>query len=139
MALKSYQELEVWQVAIELVVEVYRITRAWPSDERFGLTAQVRRAAVSVPANIAEGYGRTHRGDYLRFLSVARGSVAEIETHLIVAVKVEIADRDATKGAWILLQRVGQMLTAHVRSLEDSPSTRNPRPETRDPASEESP
>jgi four helix bundle protein len=136
MGLKNYRELDVWNVAIELVVELYRVTAMWTSDERFGLTSQVRRAASSIPANIAEGYGRSHRGDYLRFLSIARGSLAELETHLIVAAKVGVANRDSLLTAWELTQRVGQMLSATSRSLQNrgsdsSPETRNPKPETR--------
>jgi four helix bundle protein len=134
MSLKSYRELDVWKVSIDLVVELYRVTASWKSEEKFGLTSQVRRAASSIPANIAEGYGRSHRGDYLRFLSIARGSLAELETHLIVAAKVGVADRDSLIASWELTQRVGQMLGAQVRSLRTAaskPETRNPRPETR--------
>lgn len=137
MGLKSYRELDVWNVSIELVVELYRVTAVWPSDEKYGLISQVRRAATSIPANFAEGYGRCHRGDYLRFLSVAKGSLAELETHLIVAAKVGIANRDSLLAAWDLTQRVGQMLSVQTtRSLRaqpagSSPATRNPRPETR--------
>ena len=73
MALKSCRELEVWQRSVDLVVEMYRLSGAFPSEEKFGLTSQIRRAAVSIPANIAEGYGRKHRGDYVRHVSFARG------------------------------------------------------------------
>jgi four helix bundle protein len=140
MALKSYRELDVWKVAADLVVEVYRASRTWPIDERFGLTSQIRRAAASIPANIAEGYCRSHRGDYLRFLSIARGSVAEVETHLIVAARVEIASRASLKTSWQLTQTVSKMLTAQIRALSEnppvtrsrrsSPQTPNPKPQT---------
>jgi len=73
MALKSYRDLEVWQKGVDLVVLLYQLTKLFPDDERYGLISQIRRAAVSIPANIAEGYGRTHRGDYLRHLSIAKG------------------------------------------------------------------
>lgn len=137
MPLKSYRELDVWNTAVELVVEVYQLTRTWPADERFGLTSQIRRAATSIPANIAEGYARSHRGDYLRFLSAARGSAAEVETHLIVAGKVKIASRTDLRPAWQLTQRVGQMLSVQIRALSrttdsrSEPETRDPKPETR--------
>jgi four helix bundle protein len=78
--LKSYRDLEVWKRALLLVADIYRVTRKLPSDERFGLTAQMRRAAVSVTSNIAEGYGRSTRGEYLNHLSIARGSLYELES-----------------------------------------------------------
>src|SRR5687767_4019001 len=77
--LKSYRDLEVWKKSLVLVSEVYRVTRKLPPDERFGLTSQMRRASVSVSCNIAEGYGRATRGEYLNHLSVARGSLYEVE------------------------------------------------------------
>jgi four helix bundle protein len=77
--LKSYRDLEVWKRSLLLVSEVYRVTRRLPSDERFGLTSQMRRASVSVTCNIAEGYGRSTRGEYLNHLSIARGSLYEVE------------------------------------------------------------
>ncbi len=83
--LESYRELKVWQKAIDLVVECYRLSQAFPKDEIYGLTSQLRRASVSIPANIAEGYGRGSHGEYLQFLAVAQGSLKEVETHLIIA------------------------------------------------------
>jgi four helix bundle protein len=87
MSLKSYRDLEVWQKAMDLVEEVYRIAERFPSQEKYGLTGQLQRAAVSIPANIAEGYGRMHRKEYLQHLSIAKGSLAEVETHLALAVR----------------------------------------------------
>ena len=77
--LNSYRDLDVWKRSVMLVTEIYRITRKLPADERFGLTSQMRRAAVSITCNIAEGYGRTTRGEYLNHLSIARGSLYEVE------------------------------------------------------------
>ena len=77
--LKSYRDLEVWKRTLLLVADVYRVTRKLPADEKFGLTSQMRRASVSVTCNIAEGYGRSTRGEYLNFLSIARGSLYEVE------------------------------------------------------------
>lgn len=135
MALKSYRDLEVWRKAMDLVVEVYRLTRFFPADEKFGLTSQVRRAAVSVPANIAEGYGRTKRGDYLQHLSISKGSLAELETHLTIAVRLEFVERNDVLPVWDLAQDVGQMFTKLIASLEKNP-TRDPKPETRNPSKE---
>ena len=82
--LRSYRDLEVWKRSILLVADTYRLTRKLPPDERFGLTSQMRRAAVSVACNIAEGYGRATRGEYLNQLSVARGSLNEVEALCVV-------------------------------------------------------
>ena len=82
---KDFRELIVWQKAMEMVTEIYRATQAFPSEERYGLTSQLRRAAVSVPSNIAEGQGRLTKGEFRQFLGNAKGSLAEVETQLIIA------------------------------------------------------
>ena len=88
MTIKSYQELTVWQKSMDLVEAIYLLAKKFPKEETFGLTSQIKRAVVSIPANIAEGYGRTHRGDYLHHLSIARGSLMEVETHLAIALRL---------------------------------------------------
>ena len=88
MRIESYREMLVWQKAMDLVVECYRLSDALPRSELFGLAAQIRRSACSVPANVAEEVGRKHLGDYLRHLSIANGSLKETETHLLVAGRV---------------------------------------------------
>lgn len=82
---KDFRELIVWQKAMEMVTEIYRATQTFPSDERFGLTSQLRRAAVSVPSNIAEGQGRLTKGEFRQFLGNAKGSLAEVETQLMIS------------------------------------------------------
>ena len=119
MGLTTYRDLTVWQKATDLVVCAYRLTSGFSEDERFGLTSQARRAAVSIPANIAEGYGRTHRGDYLRHLSVARGSLAELETHLVIAGRLGLVQREDTLETWGLAQEVGKMLNKLIESLKE--------------------
>ena len=84
-AIRSYRDLVVWQKAMELVAEIYQRTRAFPMDEMFGLVSQMRRAAVSIPSNIAEGYGRASTGEYKQFLGHARGSLWEVETQILIA------------------------------------------------------
>jgi len=115
----SYRDLEVWQKAMDLVTAVYHFSRDFPSDERFGLTSQIRRAAVSVAANIAEGNARAHRGDYLRHLSIARGSLAEVDTHTQIAVRLEFVERDPALKIWDQSQEVGRMLTGLIKSLKE--------------------
>jgi four helix bundle protein len=119
MALQNYRELEVWQCGMDLVELVYTLTRSFPDDEKFGVISQLRRAAVSIPANIAEGYGRSHRGDYLRHLSIARGSLCEVETLLILAGRLRFMTREELNPAWTLCQRIGKMLRILIRSLAD--------------------
>jgi four helix bundle protein len=114
---------------MDLVVLVYQSTKGFPEDERFGLTSQVRRAAVSMPANIAEGHDRTHRGDHLHHLSMVRGSLAEVETHLTVAVRLDFMTREEAMGVWTLCQEVGKMLNGLIASLRKGP---NPQPSTPD-------
>ena len=107
--LKSYRDLEAWKRALLLVADVYRVTRQLPTDERFGLTAQMRRAAVSVTSNIAEGYGRSTRGEYLNHLSIARGSLYELESLCEVCQVLSLLTTED-------LTTVGQNLI-HVRRL----------------------
>mgnify|MGYP002625048402 CR=1 FL=1 len=125
---KAYRKLKVWQEAMDLVQAVYTLTTLLPDDERFGLSSQMKRASVSVAANIAEGYGRSHRGDYLRHLSIARGSLMELETHLTLVVRLSQCDREAARPVWRSAQRTGKMLTRLIQSL-----TAPPRPQTPDP------
>ena len=125
MELKTYRELDVWQKAMDLVVAAYSLSKGFPSEEKFGLTGQLRRAAVSIPANIAEGYGRSHRGEYLQHLSIARGSLAELETHLTVAVRLSFIDRSDAIESWSLSQEVGKMLNELMRSLEPKPRSKS--------------
>jgi four helix bundle protein len=115
--IRDFRDLEVWQKAMDLVVETYRVTRSFPSEERYGLTAQVRRAAVSVPSNIAEGRGRFGLGGFLYHLSVATGSLMELETQLLIAERLEYLTPD---DAQVVLRRtveVRRLLAGMVRAL----------------------
>ncbi len=126
--LQSYRDLDVWQKAIELVEAVYRMTEGFPNDERFGLTSQMRRAAVSVPSNIAEGYGRRSRGEYRQLLGVANGSLKELETQIVIAGRLQFASKDQARPAWELAQDVGKLLHKLQASLRPKPDTLNPTP-----------
>lgn len=113
----SYRDLDAWKVAMDLVTEVYTVTRTFPDHERYGLTSQLRRAAVSVPANIAEGNRRPTRTDYRRFVGIARASVAEIDTELEIARRLGFVQDEELARTDELTTRVGQMLTRLGQSL----------------------
>jgi four helix bundle protein len=115
--LQSFQELAVWRVAMELAEVVYGISIKFPRSELYGLTAQLRRASVSIPSNIAEGYGRNNRKEYLQFLGIANASRCELVTLLILAQRVGVATD--VECALDLSGRVGQMLTKLMKSLQD--------------------
>ena len=110
-------ELDVWRVAMDLAVEVHRLSARLPSQERMGLADQMRRAASSVPANIAEGNARHHRREYLHYLSIARGSMAELLTHLELAQRLSHLRAREVTVALHYHDRVGRMLTRLIRSL----------------------
>ena len=107
---RSYQDLQVWQKAMELVIASYRLATLLPKSETYGLASQIQRAAVSVPTNIAEGHGRDHLGDYLHHLSVANGSLMELETHLIIANRLPYLQASQVKPVLTLTAEVGRML-----------------------------
>ena len=117
MAVVTYRDLDVWRVAMDLREQVYGVSAMFPGDERFGLTSQVRRASVSVPSNIAEGYGRIHRAEYIHHLSIARGSLMEVETQLTLAARLKLTERESVLPLWDSCQRVGQMLNKLIESL----------------------
>ena len=118
--IQSYRDLRVWNEAMELAADCYRLTRSFPREELFGLTAQIRRACVSVPANIAEGYGRESAGSYAQFLKNAQGSLKELETHLLLAVKVEIMPREEASSLLDRAESVGKMLRGLLRSIQNA-------------------
>jgi four helix bundle protein len=115
--IESYRDLEVWQLAMEIVVEIYRVTRVFPAEEKFGLIAQHRRGAVSIPSNIAEGRGRLGAAEFRRFVSIARGSVAEVETQIGVAVALGFTDGNEIAAVSAKLDRLSKMLFSLYRSL----------------------
>ncbi|OGG72852.1 hypothetical protein A3A38_02705 [Candidatus Kaiserbacteria bacterium RIFCSPLOWO2_01_FULL_53_17] len=108
--MQTYRDLIVWQRSIQLVKAVYRLTERFPKAEMFGLTSQMRRAAVSIPANIAEGYARKHRAEYLQFLRISFGSGAELETFIILAEELELATKSETANTAQLLDETMRML-----------------------------
>jgi len=117
---KSYRDLLAWQKAMDLVEGVYRATIAWPKDELYGLTNQVRRAVVSVPANVAEGQGRASLKEFLHHLSIADGSLHEVETHLLISHRLHYIDRETSESLLDQIAQVGRLLHGLMRSLQVS-------------------
>jgi four helix bundle protein len=118
LGIQSYRDLRVWQEAMALAENVYRATAGFPREEMFGLTQQARRAAVSVPANIAEGYGRENTGAYQQFLRIAQGSLKELETHLLLAGRLGLLPETEAEPLLRQSSAVGKMLRSLIRSLD---------------------
>jgi four helix bundle protein len=116
--LSSHRDLLVWQKAIELTLLVYRLSEEFPKREIYGLAAQIRRAAVSIPSNIAEGYGRGSRREYVQFLCIAQGSLKEMETQTIISEKLTYATSAQAKRVLEAAEVVGKMLGGLIRSLK---------------------
>ena len=121
--LSSYKELKVWQKSYDLCLEIYRITTKFPKDERYGLTSQIRRAAVSVPSNIAEGYGRKTTPDYIRALYIAYGSICELETQIMLSSDLHYIEKKKLEKLNSDIAEVERMLKALIKSLEIKHST----------------
>jgi len=116
--IRSYRDLRVWQLSIELTVDCYAATKDFPAAEIYSLTSQIRRAATSIAANISEGYGRDNRGSYLQFLRIAQGSLKELETHVIVSGRLGYLAPPVEERLLAEAEDVGKMLRALIRSLE---------------------
>ncbi|HXJ15824.1 MAG TPA: four helix bundle protein [Candidatus Polarisedimenticolia bacterium] len=115
--IKSYRDLLIWQKSMDLVVTSYEVAKRLPQSESYGLASQIKRAAVSIPANIAEGHGRKHTGDYLRHLSIARGSLLELETHLLIAVRLAYLKSEDVEAVLGLTDEVGRMISGLIQKL----------------------
>ena len=114
---ESFRDLQVWQRAIELTVATYQLTSRFPKEEIFALSNQLKRASVSVASNIAEGYGRSTTRDYLQFLAIARGSISEVETQLVIDRKLRFGREEDLAQAEKLTVEVGKMLNGLIKSL----------------------
>ncbi len=115
--LESFKDLQAWQKAYALVVAIYKATGSFPGSETYGLVAQMRRAAVSIPCNIAEGYRRNSRKEYLQFLAVAYGSTAELETQLLLARDLGLLGSESSSALDRLLSDVSRLLSRLISSL----------------------
>jgi four helix bundle protein len=113
----DYRDLDVWNESMNLAVDLYAVTRAFPREEMFGLTAQIRRASVSIAANIAEGYGRHQTKPFIQFLRVAQGSLKALETLVRLSERVGLLEDEAATNAMLRCERIGKMLVGLVRKL----------------------
>jgi four helix bundle protein len=121
--LKSYKDLKVWQRSYQLCLEIYKITKGFPDEEKYGLTSQLRRAAVSVPSNISEGYGRKTTPEYIQFLYIAYGSTCEIETQILLSGDLNYISTGKLEMLIEGIKEVERMLKALIKSLEKKHST----------------
>jgi len=119
--LSSYRELTVWQKSIDLVAEIYKLTESFPKPELYGLSSQMRRASVSIPSNIAEGYSRNHRQEYIQFLKIAFGSGAELETQIVIAKRLRFAAAKDYSTLERVLEETMKMLNALIATLSSKP------------------
>ena len=115
---RPYRDLRVWQAGMKLAEACYVLTKRFPKDELFGMTGQIRRAATSVPANIAEGYGRNSRGEYGQFLRISQGSLKELETHVMLSSRVGLVPPLETKNILEMCDSLGKMLHRLIRSIQ---------------------
>ncbi|MDX2027147.1 MAG: four helix bundle protein [Alphaproteobacteria bacterium] len=136
---QSYKDLEVWQKSMDMVTAVYQVTKEFPKDELYTLTNQIRRSAISVPSNIAEGRGKRSTGDYIRFLNIAYGSISELETQLIISKNLGYVSSGKLDSLFTDINRIGRMLNGLISSLEGKQTTsrRIPNPESRIPVNDD--
>ena len=120
MSIETYRDLRVWRDAMDLAESCYRLTARFPNDERYGLTSQIRRASVYIPANVAEGYGRNSKGAYIQFLRVAQGSLKELETHVLLAERLGLASSEVCSPLLTSCDSLGRMLWSLIRSIEQT-------------------
>jgi four helix bundle protein len=120
---ESFKDLQVWQRAVQLSLAIYKLTSSFPPSEQFGLTSQLRRASISVASNIAEGYGKSSKGEYLSFLGHARGSNGEVQTQLIISEGLGFGSEQSLRLAVSVSDEVGRMLERNqsLRALAESP------------------
>ena len=122
--IKSYRDLRVWQESMTLAVECYQLTRAFPKEEMFGLSSQIRRSAASIPANIAEGHGRENTQSFIQYLRIAQGSLKESETHLLLAERVGLFVKENIEAVLRRCEAIGKMIRLLIRALQQNAKKR---------------
>jgi four helix bundle protein len=116
--IKTFKDLRIWQKGIEIVNDIYRITKSFPKEELYGLTAQMRRCAVSIPSNIAEGFKRYHNKEYKQFLYIALGSCAELETQIIISKNLDYLKQEKTEKIYEDLSYISKMINVLIHKLK---------------------
>ena len=118
--IKSYRDLKVWQAGMDIAEACYVLTQDFPKSEVYGISTQIRRSAVSIPANIAEGYGRDSTGSFVAFLRVSQGSLKELETHMLLCVRLGLGEPESLENLLARCDELGKMLRALIRSIQSS-------------------
>lgn len=121
---RPHENLDVWRRSVDLVVDIYEVTKCFPSDEKFGLTSQIRRAAVSIPANIAEGAGRNHEKEFVHFLGIAQGSSSELETELLIALRLGFIEEEIYQKIYEDVNVIARMIVGLTNHLKGRINTR---------------
>ena len=117
--IKTYRDLMVWQKSMGLVTEIYRMTKMLPKDEIYGLTAQMRRCAISIPSNIAEGYGRSSTNDYIRFLNITSGSLYELQTQIEIALNLKYVSQGDFDKLYEAGREIERMLSSLIKKIRE--------------------
>lgn len=116
--INDYRDLDVWNEAMAFCERIYEVTKDFPREEMFGLTSQMRRAAVSIPSNIAEGYGREQTKSFIQYLRISQGSLKELETQVLLATRLDYMSQKSSQELLLTTTKIGKMLRAFIRSLE---------------------
>ena len=117
--MKTFKEISSWQKSMTLVTDIYSVTSSFPESEKFGLTNQMRRAAVSIPSNIAEGFGRNSIADFIRYLNIARGSLFELQTQVEISMNLQFLDEDVQNEMDNEIDEIGRLINALIKSLKN--------------------
>lgn len=116
--MKDFKQLKIWHKGIEIVMEIYKISKLLPAEEKYGIVSQINRAAVSIPSNIAEGSSRESDKDYKRFLEIALGSVFEVNTQLIIIKKLNLVKEEQINRIFVLLEEESKMISSFIKTLK---------------------
>ncbi|MHC5674404.1 four helix bundle protein [Nostoc sp.] len=116
--INDFKDLNIWQKGIDIAEKCYFLTKLFPKDELYGMVQQIRRSAASIPANIAEGYGRRSTAEYIRFLNIAQGSLNELETHIILSQRVGLCSQTDIESIILLLREESRMIIALIKKLQ---------------------
>ncbi|MBD2512063.1 four helix bundle protein [Nostoc muscorum FACHB-395] len=116
--INDFKDLKIWQKGIDIAEKCYFLTKLFPKEELYGMVQQIRRSAASIPANIAEGYGRRSTAEYIRFLNIAQGSLNELETHIILSQRVGLCSQTDIESIILLLREESRMIIALIKKLQ---------------------